>query len=156
MAEEKLIRNRIVRHKVLTTDAKIDRAIERARRLREGPLVKEIEYRPGPGLDLFVLKLSDGRRRVLPREELQGLQSGTREQLARVDIIGGGTGLHWPDLDADLYVPTLLRGIYGNKLWMAKIGRRGGLARSTAKKQAARANGSLGGRPRRDAVAGGD
>jgi hypothetical protein len=146
------MRNKIVRHKVLTTDAEIDRAIERAKRLRAEPLVAEIEYRPGTGLDLFILKLTDGRRRVLPREELQGLQSGTREQFARVEIVGGGTGLHWPDLDADLYVPALLRGIYGNKLWMAKIGKRGGSSRTNAKKQAARANGKLGGRPR--AVAG--
>jgi hypothetical protein len=137
----------MVRRKILTTDAEIDRAIERARRLREGPLVKGIEYRPGPGLDLFILRLTDGGRRVLPREDLQGLQSGTKEQLARVEIVGGGTGLHWPDLDADLYVPALLRGIYGSKLWMAKIGRRGGLATSAAKKRASRANGKLGGRP---------
>lgn len=133
----------------MITNAEIDRAIEHAKKLREQPLVAEIEYRPGPGLDLFVLRLTDGSRRVFPREDLQGLQSGTREQLARVEIVGGGTGLHWSDLDADLYVPALLRGIYGNKLWMAKIGRRGGLARSPAKKAAARANGKLGGRPRR-------
>ncbi|MGO9086435.1 MAG: DUF2442 domain-containing protein [Candidatus Sulfotelmatobacter sp.] len=151
MPEKKLTQNRMVGHKILTTDAEIDRAIERARRLREGPLVKEIEYRPGPGLDLFILRLTDGGRRVLPREDLQGLHAGTNEQLARVEIVGGGTGLHWPELDADLYVPALLRGIYGNRLWMAKIGRRGGMARSTAKKEAARANGKLGGRPRRRA-----
>lgn len=144
------------RRKILTTNAEIDRAIERARHLRVQPLVSEIEYRPGAGLDLFILKLTDGRRRVLPREDLQGLQSGTKEQLARVEIIGGGTGLHWPELDVDLYVPALLRGIYGNRHWMAKIGRRGGLARSTAKKQAARANGKLGGRPRGNATAAGD
>ena len=154
MVEKKLTRNRVVRHKVIATDEEINRAIERARRLREGPLAKEIEYQPGPGLDLFILKLTDGRRRVLPREDLQGLQSGTQEQLARVEIVGGGTGLHWPDLDADLYVPALLRGIYGSKLWMAKIGKRGGSARTTAKKRASRANGKLGGRPRRDAAAG--
>ncbi len=147
MAEKR--RNRIVRHKVLATDAEIERAIQRAELLREEPLVKEVEYRPGPGLDLFILKLTDGRRRVLPREDLQGLQSGTREQFAHVEIVGGGTGLHWPDLDADLYVPALLRGIYGNKLWMAKIGQRGGAVTSPAKKRAARANGKLGGRPRR-------
>jgi hypothetical protein len=154
--EKKLTGNKMVRHKILTTDAQLDRAIERARHLRQGPLAKEIEYRSGSGLDLFILKLTDGTRCVLPREDLQGLQSGTKQQLARVEIVGGGTGLHWPDLDADLYVPALLRGIYGNKLWMAKIGRKGGLARSTAKKQASRANGKLGGRPRQNAATAGD
>jgi hypothetical protein len=146
--KRRLDRHRIERAKIVTTDAEIDRAIERARRLREEPLVAGVEYLPGPGLDLFILKLTDGRRRVLPREDLQGLQSGTKEQLAHMEIVGGGTGLHWPDLDADLYVPALLRGIYGNKQWMAKIGRRGGLATSPAKKRASRANGRLGGRPR--------
>lgn len=148
--------HKIARRKIITSNAEIDRAIERAKRLRQEPLAAEIEYRPGAGLDLFVLKLTDGRRRVFPREELQGLQSGTREQLARVEIVGGGTGLHWTDLDADLYVPALLRGVYGNKLWMAKIGKRGGLARTIAKKKAARANGLKGGRPRRQAAVAGD
>jgi hypothetical protein len=26
-----------------------------------------------------------------------------------VEILGHGTGIHWPDLDFDLYVPSLLR-----------------------------------------------
>jgi len=142
--------------KMVTTNSEIDRAIARARRLRSEPLVTNVEYRPGAGLDLLILKLSDGRRRMIPREDLQGLQSATREQIAHVEILGGGTGLRWPDLDVDLYVPSLLRGIYGNRRWMAKIGRRGGLAQTAAKKKAARANGLKGGRPRRDAAAAGD
>ena len=152
MGNQRVLRKR--RARVATTDAQIDRAIERARRLREGPLVTGVEYKPGPGLDLLVLKLSDGRRHLLPREDLQGLESGTKQQIANVEIVGGGTGLHWPELDADLYVPALLRGVYGTKSWMAKVGRRGGLATSPAKKRASRANGKLGGRPRRDPVAG--
>ena len=142
------------RARVMTTYEEIDRAIERARLLREAPLVTDVEYKAGPGLDLLVLKLSDGRRHLLPREDLQGLESGTKEQIANVEIVGGGTGLHWPDLDADLYVPALMRGVYGTKRWMAKIGRRGGAATSSAKKKAARANGKLGGRPRKSAAAG--
>jgi hypothetical protein len=145
---------KIARRKIVTSDAEIDHAIERSMRLREHPLAAEIEYRPGPGLDLFLIRLTDGSRRVFPREDLQGLQSGTREQLSRVEIVGGGTGLHWPELDADIYVPALLRGIYGNKLWMAKIGHRGGSVKSAAKKAAARANGKLGGRPRRGVATG--
>ena len=144
------------RHKVGFTDADFKRAIERAGKLRHEPLASEVEYKAGPGLDLFVVKFTDGSRRAIPREDLQGLQSGTPEQLSRIEIVGGGTGLHWPDLDADIYVPALLRGIYGNKLWMAKIGQRGGSVRSAAKKRAARANGLKGGRPRRKVVAAGD
>jgi hypothetical protein len=105
---------------------------------------------------LLILKLTDGRRHVIPREELQGLQSATKDEIAQVEIIGGGTGLHWPSLDLDFYVPGLLRGVYGNKKWMAEIGRSGGSVKSAAKKRAARVNGLKGGRPRQREVAEGD
>jgi hypothetical protein len=55
-----------------------------------------------------------------------------------------------------MYVPGLLRGVYGNKKWMAQIGRRGGSVKSAAKKRAARVNGLKGGRPKRREVAAGD
>lgn len=153
MAKHKIVRHEIVRQKIVTTDAEIDRAIEHAQSLRGEPRVTEVEYRPGPGLDLLILKLSDGHRNVIPREELQGLQSATKEQIARVEILGSGTGLHWPALNVDFYVPSLLRRVYGNKKWMAEIGRSGGSVKSAAKKRAARANGLKGGRPRRKEVA---
>jgi len=143
-----MARHREAGHKVVTSDAEIDRALARAKELKGEPRVTDVEYGPGPGLDLLILKLNDGHRHVIPREDLQGLQSATREQIAHVEILGGGTGLHWPDLDVDFYVPSLLRGVYGTKKWMAEIGRTGGSARSAAKKRAARANGMKGGRPR--------
>ncbi|MBZ5663049.1 MAG: DUF2442 domain-containing protein [Acidobacteriia bacterium] len=149
-------RRKTVQHTIITSDAEIDRAIERARKVRAQPLVAEVEYKPGAGLDLLILKLTDGRRHVIPREELQGLQSAPKDQIALVEIVGGGTGLHWPSLDVDFYVPGLLRGIYGTKKWMAEIGRSGGSVTSAAKKRAARVNGLKGGRPRQKVVAAGD
>jgi hypothetical protein len=143
-----MARQKIARHTVVTSDAEIDHAIERAKTLQSEPRVTEVEYRPGPGLDLLILRLSDGHRHLIPREDLQGLQSATKEQIARVEILGNGTGLHWPALNLDHYVPSLLRRIYGTKPWMAEIGRRGGSVKSPAKKRAARANGLKGGRPR--------
>jgi len=156
MSNHKMTRHKIVGHKIVTTDAEIDRAIEHAKNLRNEPRVTEVEYRPGPGLDMFILKFNDGHRHVIPREDLQGLQSATKEQIARVEILGNGTGLHWPALNLDHYVPSLLRRVYGNKKWMAEIGSSGGSARSAAKKRAARVNGLKGGRPRRKAIAAGD
>lgn len=139
----------MARHKVVTTDAKIDRAIRQAGSLQNEPRVIAVEYKPGPGLDLLVLKLSDGHRHLIPREDLQGLQSATKEQIASVEILGDGTGLHWPALNLDHYVPSLLRHVYGTKRWMAAIGRSGGSAKSAAKRKASRTNGLKGGRPRR-------
>jgi hypothetical protein len=141
------------KHKVVTTDAEIDRALLRAGALEGEPRVVAVEYRPGAGLDLLILKLSDGRREIIPREDLQGLENATREQVAQVEILGKGTGLHWPELNVDHYVPGLLKHIYGTKRWMAEIGRSGGSARSAAKRKASRANGLKGGRPRRKALA---
>jgi len=147
-----MAKHKIVRHKIVTSDAEINRALEHAKNVLSEPRVTEVEYRPGSGLDLLILKLSDGRRHMIPREDLQGLQSATKEQIARVEILGNGTGLHWPALDLDFYVPSLLRGVYGNKKWMAEIGRRGGSVKSAVKKRAARVNGKLGGRPRKRAA----
>jgi len=158
MGKHKTVRQRaadnkpVAAHKIVTIDAEIDRALERARRALGEPRVTEVEYRPGAGLDMLILKLRDGRRHMIPREELQGLQSATRAQIARVEILGNGTGLHWPALDVDYHVPSLLRHIYGNKDWMAAIGREGGAAKSPAKKRAARENGRKGGRPKQAAA----
>jgi hypothetical protein len=58
--------------------------------------------------------------------------------------------LHFPALDADLYLPGLLQGFLGSRRWMAaQLGKAGSRATSAAKTAAARANGKLGGRPKK-------
>jgi len=52
----------------------------------------------------------------------------------------------------DLYVPALIEGVYGNRRWMAHLGKKGGRARTEAKRRAAQANGAKGGRPKRAIV----
>jgi hypothetical protein len=138
----------MAKHKVITTDAEIDHAIERAGVLEDEPRVTAVEYRPGAGLDLLILKLSDGHRQLIPREDLEGLENASREQIGHIEIIGHGTGLHWPDLNLDHYVPALLRNVYGTRRWMTMIGRRGGSNQSAAKRKAAQRNGQKGGRPK--------
>ena len=138
----------MVKHKVVATGADIDRAIEQARSLGDEPRVVDVEYAPEVDLDLLILKLSDGRSHLIPREDLQGLQGATRDQIARVEILGNGTGLHWPELNIDHCVPSLLRHIYGTKLWMTEIGRLGGSAKSPSKRNASQINGLKGRRPR--------
>jgi hypothetical protein len=111
--------------------------------------VLEVYYNADPRFDLFVLKLSDGKRHLIGREKLKGLQGATKRQIAEVQIVGSGTGLHWPKLDLDFYVPDLLRGIYRTEQWMSEIGRRGGSSKSRAKAKAAKTNGLKGGRPKK-------
>jgi len=142
-------------HPIATTDAEIESALERAK-LREAhqlePVAKTVEHIPG--LDLLIVRLSSRRRLVLPVEDVQGLEHATHEQIQNYALLGGGTGIHFPDLDVDLYVPALIDGVYGNRRWMAQLGKKGGTAKSEAKRQAAKVNGAKGGRPKRTIVAG--
>jgi len=84
-----------------------------------------------------------------PRDA-QGLENATPSELEEIEISPSGFGIHFPRLDADIYVPGLLEGFLGSKRWMAaRLGQIGGESRSRAKKAASRANGRLGGRPRK-------
>ncbi len=85
---------------------------------------------------------------ISPRDA-QGLESATPWQLAEIELSPSGLGLHFPRLDADLYIPGLLNGMMGSAQWMAsRLGAIGGRSRSMKKRAAARANGKHGGRPR--------
>lgn len=74
--------------------------------------------------------------------DLEGLENATAAQAGEIELLGGGTGLHWAQLDVDHYVPGLLNNIFGTAAWMRHVGRLGGSARSHAKTAAARANGA--------------
>ena len=84
-----------------------------------------------------------------PRDA-QGLEDAEPSQLEAIEISPSGFGIHFPKLDADLYIPSLLEGFLGSKKWMAaRLGQAGGQSRSRAKRAASRANGRLGGRPKK-------
>lgn len=136
--------------RVATTDAEIDAAIARAGRQDDGLLIEDASY--NRALDALVLRLRNGRRVLFPREDLEGLRDAPAAKVARVEVLAG-VGLHWEELDVDLYGPALLEGIYGSKRWMSEIGRRGGEAKSAKKAKAARRNGAKGGRPQRAVAA---
>lgn len=57
------------------------------------------------------VEFEDGRAVALPLAWYPRLLDGTPEQRNRWEFIGGGEGLHWPDLDEDLSAEGLLRGI---------------------------------------------
>jgi hypothetical protein len=100
----------------------------------------------------IVVKLSNGLGLFFSPNDAQGLEHGSPAQLSEIEISPSGFGLHWPQIDADLWVPGLLEGLMGSRKWMAaRLGAEGGKSRSLAKRTASRANGSLGGRPRKTA-----
>jgi len=132
-------------HEVVTTDAEIEAALKRAKAHDREPLAQTVEHIPG--LNLLIVGLSNRRRLVFPIEDLQGLGNATHEQLQNYELLGHGTGIGFPELDVDLYVPALIEGVYGNRRWMAHLGKKGGKAKTEAKRLAAKANGAKGGRP---------
>ncbi len=101
----------------------------------------------------IIVKLSTGIGIFFSPKDAQGLEDARPAQLSQIEITPSGFGIHFPKLDADLYVPALLEGFLGSRKWMAaRLGAQGGKSRTTAKASAARANGSLGGRPRKSAA----
>ena len=113
---------------------------------------KAVNARYDRRVSRVVIGLDNGLELAFPPRLAQGLEHATPAELSVIEISPLGDGLHWPAIDADLYLPALLQGLFGSKSWMARhLGAAGGRARSDAKAEAARANGRKGGRPRKTA-----
>jgi hypothetical protein len=78
----------------------------------------------------IVVELRNGCVFGFPPELAEGLDGASEAHLAEVEVEGDGYGLHWESLDVDLTVPGILNGIFGSRVWMAELGRRGGSATS--------------------------
>lgn len=97
-----------------------------------------------------VISLASGLQIAFSPRDVQGLENAHPADLANAEISPSGLGVHFPKLDADIYIPALLEGFLGSKRWMAsQMGKVGGQASTDAKAAAARENGKLGGRPRK-------
>ena len=127
--------------------AQLQAARERGRLAAETePRARSARYQKSTGR--VVVELSNGCLFAFPAQLGEGLGGASAAELAKVEVLPGGSGLHWEALDVDLSVPGLVAGIFGSRHWMAELGRAGGSATSAAKAAAARANGRKGGRPR--------
>jgi hypothetical protein len=126
------------------TDAQIDAALERGALVRAGePRAASARYDRPTGR--IVVELTNGAAFAFPAGLVRELETASQDQLAQVEILGIGHGLHWDALDTDLTVPGLLAGVFGTQ---AHLARKAGQATSPAKAAAARSNGTRGGRPR--------
>ena len=71
------------------------------------PLAISVSFPDGASL---LVKLADGREISVPVVWFPRLAAASAEQRADYSLIGGGIGIHWPDIDEDLSVAGLLRG----------------------------------------------
>jgi hypothetical protein len=102
-----------------------------------------------------IIALASGLELAFSPKQVEGLQEAHPAELADAEISPTGLGIHFPHLDADIYLPSLLEGFLGSRRWMAaEIGKLGGRASTDAKAAAARQNGKLGGRPKKPKDAG--
>lgn len=58
--------------------------------------------------DVFRVRLADGREISTPLAWFPRLSNATPEQRADWELIGGGIGIHWPAIDEDISVESLL------------------------------------------------
>ncbi|HZG40604.1 MAG TPA: DUF2442 domain-containing protein [Nodosilinea sp.] len=78
-----------------------------------------------------IVTLKDSSRHVWPIRLLEMVQSGadawlpleglTDEQLAHVEVYGGGQYILWDELGQVFKVSDLLAGVYGREEWMQKL-----------------------------------
>lgn len=129
------------------TDADINLAMERGKAARRvEPRATAARYDRKSAR--VIVELNNGCTFAFPPHLAQGLETATDDELATVEILGAGYGLHWEALDVDFRISGLLSGVFGTKAYMA---RRAGQATSPAKAAAARINGAKGGRPKKQA-----
>ncbi len=90
-----------------------------------------------------MITLNNGTVIGFLRSALPGLEHATPDDLRKIEVEGGGYGLHVASLDADISIPQLLADQLGSTV----------MRRAVARANASKANGRLGGRPRKPKAA---
>ena len=86
-----------------------ERRMERKRKLGYA-----VAARYDAASERVVVRLQYDVEVTVPLQSVHGLVGASVEDLPVIEISPSGLGLYWPKLDADLYVPALLRGRLGS------------------------------------------
>ncbi len=99
------------------SDAQMAAAEARGReRLRVEPRARAAFY--DTATDRIVIDLTTGATYSFAPWLAQGLRGASAADLAEVEVLGAGFGLHWESLDVDYTVAGLLGGAFGTRAWM--------------------------------------
>lgn len=97
--------------------ADFEAAEARGKARMRGPRAETAHY--DAGRNRVVVKLTTGIEIAFAPRDVEGLQHASIQDLKSIEVEAFGLGIHFPSLDADLYVPALLKGVLGSKKWMA-------------------------------------
>src|SRR5277367_1262629 len=94
-----------------------NRANQRAREMQANvPMAVSVRFDRRSGR--IVIGLSSGLEVGVLPQDAEGLENARPADLEKIEITPSGFGIHFPTLDADLYLPALLQGFYGSRKWM--------------------------------------
>ena len=116
-----------------------------AKELKFAPRAIEASAKKG----IVTVDLSTGWSFTFDPRKFRQFRDLTDAQIAEVKPLGLGFALEWPRLDLHLGVVGLIFDLIGQKFLDIEAARRRGGIKSEKKKVASRANGKLGGRPRK-------
>ena len=131
--------------KTLISAAEFERQIRAAKqRPVAEPVATSAVYKNGE----IHITLASGWNFSFPPKRFSEFKKATEGDLKKVELIGRYT-LSCEPLDVDISIGGILVELVGEKFINAELGRRNGSATSEKKKSASRANGKLGGRPKK-------
>lgn len=137
--------------RVVTTDAEMRDTAKAARR-RERTATKICAAHFDETADAIVAELSTGASISVPRSAIPGFAQAEPKQLSDVAVTPGNEGL-WSDTVDDGVLLEQLLVLAAGEATLGTLGARINAAKKTpARAAASRANGSKGGRPRKDAA----
>jgi hypothetical protein len=87
--------------------AEFERANERAREM-QASLPRAVAAHYDRRLGRVVIRLSSKVEVMFAPQDAEGLEKASPAELKKIEISPSGFGIHFPKLDADLYLPALL------------------------------------------------
>jgi hypothetical protein len=90
------------------------RQAEQRMRKRLAATPRAVAARYDRRLSRVMVTLGNGLELAFPPHLAEGLAGAKPADLSVIEVTPTGLGLHWPRLDADLYLPSLLEGAFGS------------------------------------------